>query len=477
MSQSKRKNDCIIDETFLSSCEKKFKSNPLNIVARNAINSVGSMLSTMNSNRVNEISHVFLNSIKRKNVHATNQGASGRCWMFAALNIFRHLLINAIDLDQFEFSEVYLYFFDKLERANSYLKWFIDNQDEKPSDRGYEFMVGDYMSDGGWWNTFANLVMKYGLVPKTAMKETYQSHDSEDMNNIIKERLDSAVNYIRLNRKKLDLEAYHKETLSYVYDILVKFLGEPPTDFTWFFSKSDQDESGVVGRLTPLKFYDLAAANMDIRKDFVVLTHIPIKGYDYYSKYKINNTNNVYEGDCCEMFNVQLSDMVRSALKSISSGFAVWFACDVHQSFNWFLSSLDDQLDEHQSVFGEIKKFDKGDRILLRNVQSCHAMALTGFNVDTKGKPVNWQVENSWGFVDSQTPGLDGFLNMSHSWFEKYVTQIVVHKNFLTRTLKTKYEKASVKEMEPWEAVSAAMKVNGFAPPRNYLDKLRKSII
>jgi bleomycin hydrolase len=176
------------------------------------------------------------------------------------------------------------------------------------------------------------------------------------------------------------------------------------------------------------------------------------------------------------MFNVPLSDMVRCAVKSISNGMAVWFACDVHQSFNWFLSSLDDELDEHHTVFGPIEKFDKGDRILMRNVQSCHAMALTGFNLDQKGKPVNWQVENSWGYIDSQTPGLDGFLNMSHTWFEKYVTQIVVHKNFLTRTLKNKLKKANVKRMDPWEAVSVAMKVKGVAQPKKYLSELSKMV-
>ena len=40
------------------------------------------------------------------------------------------------------------------------------------------------MSDGGYWSNFSNLVEKYGVIPKTAMPETFQSEYSEDMNNV-----------------------------------------------------------------------------------------------------------------------------------------------------------------------------------------------------------------------------------------------------------------------------------------------------
>lgn len=475
---SKRARDASISEEFLEDCEKKFKSDPLNIVAKNSINAVGSMFSTINADRVNEISHVFLNSVKRKNLRATNQGASGRCWMFAALNTFRHLLINALDLEQFEFSEVYLFFWDKLERSNSYIKWFIDHPEEKPGSRAHEYMLTDYMSDGGWWNTFANLVNKYGLVPISAMKETYQSDDSDAMNKIIKERLDWAVNYIRVNRDKMtdkELDKLRRKTIMHIYDTLVKFLGEPPKEFNWYFTRHDEDDDSViVSKLTPQKFLTMVAPGIDMNKDFITLAHIPTRGLKYYTNYTIRHTNNVTEGERCSVFNVPIDEMVRYAIKSISAGFAVWFVGDVCQSFNWYHSCLDDKLDGHNTVFGEIEKFDKGDRILMRNVQGNHAMALTGFNLDDKGKPINWQVENSWGYCDSETPGLDGFLNMSHSWFEKYVTQIVVHKDFLSRTMRKKLDVEPI-ELDPWDCMAPA-KVIGVGQPRNYMKVLENKV-
>ena len=470
--------DTTISEDFISQCEKKFNSDPSNVIAKNAINSVGSMFSTVNSSRVNEISHIFLNSVKRKNLRSTNQGSSGRCWMFAALNTFRHLIINALDLDNFEFSEVYLFFWDKLERSNSYLKWFIEHPDEKPGTRAHDYMITDYMCDGGWWNTFANLVNKYGIVPQGAMKETFQSDDSDEMNKIIKERLDSTINYIYYNRKNMtnkELETLRKSTVSKIYEILVKFLGEPPKTFNWHFSHNDEESCGVVTKLTPKKFLEMVSPGVDMNKDFVTLAHIPMNNLEYYKNYRILSTNNVTEGELFTFCNVPVDELVKYAIKSISSGFAVWFSGDVRKSFNWFHSCLDDKLDDSERVFGETHEFNKGDRIMMRNVQGNHAMLLTGFNLDENGCPINWQVENSWGYYDNEIPGLDGFLTMSHSWFKKYVIDIVVHKDFLSRSLRKKIDSKPV-DMNPWDCMAPALRVGICNPPKNYLDFLKRRI-
>ena len=459
-----------ISPQFIEQCEKKFKANPANIIARNAINSTGLMFSTMNSTRVNETSHIFLNSVKKHHLRATNQGASGRCWMFAALNTFRHILINSLNLEDFEFSEVYLFFWDKLERSNSFLKWFIDHPEYTPKDRAYQYMLSDYMNDGGWWNTFANLVMKYGLVPKSAMKETFQSDDSRDMNKVIEERLVNAVNYICNNRARLDAEKLNEireKTVAYIYDTLVKFLGEPPKKFEWGFITHDED-NGIVANLDPKKFLTTVAPTINMVDDFIILAHIPRQDFQYYTKYEILYTNNVVEGQNCEIFNVPIEEMAKYAMTSILKGLSVWFVGDVNQSFNWITSTLDDELDDSKTVFGtDLYKFEKGDRMMMRNIQGNHALCFTGFNLDKKGRPVNWQVENSWGYWDYETPGLDGFLNMSHSWFKKYVVQLVVHKKFLSRAMLKKLESAKKIEIKPWDSLAPALCVNG-TQPRNY---------
>ena len=52
----------------------------------------------------------------------TNQKASGRCWMFAALNTFRHKLISQYKLENFELSQAHTFFWDKYEKSN----WFLE---------------------------------------------------------------------------------------------------------------------------------------------------------------------------------------------------------------------------------------------------------------------------------------------------------------------------------------------------------------
>jgi len=464
-----------ITDEFLQECEDNFSSDPANIIARNSIVSVGSIYATTDSNRLNELSHIFLNTVKHKNLKATDQGSSGRCWMFAALNTFRHMLIKALGLENFEFSEVYLFFWDKLERSNTYINWFINHPQYKPGSRAFDYVLTDFLTDGGWWNTFANLVNKYGLVPGGAMKETFQSSDSEIMNATIKERLDSCVNHIIHQRNRgVDDEGLHairKKTMKQVYSILVKFLGEPPKKFDWSFHNEDSDPMSIIG-LTPQKFKSMIIPDIDMH-EFVAISHVPTEDLEFGKMYRIRWTNNVEEGKECTLLNVDCDDLARYAKESILAGMAVWFVGDVRKHFNFMHSTLDDKLDASELVFGRPYDFEKGERITFRNVEGNHAMALTGVNVDDYGRPVSWQVENSWGFYDNEEPGMDGFLTMSHSWFKKYVIEIVVHNRFLSRSLKKMLKQEPI-VLNPWDCMAPATKAGVIDAPKNYIEIMSK---
>jgi bleomycin hydrolase len=460
-----------INPVFLQECEEEFYDDPKNIMSRNAVVALGSMLSTMDSNRVNDINHVFMNTIKKKHLKATNQGRSGRCWMFSGLNIFRHSVISALNLENFEFSETYLFFYDKLERANRYLRWFINHPDVETEDEAFKFMVGEYTGDGGWWNMFANLVMKYGLVPKSAMKETFQSEDSEDMNQILNTCLQSCANYIITHKNLTDeeVEEIRDETMKQIYNTLVKFLGEPPKTFRWAYT-NDDDESTIVAELEPIAFRDMVIPGVNLR-DFVVLTHLPGKLQER-KTYEVKYTNNVYEGENFKFLNLPIHELSKYAAKSILSGFPVWFAADVCKDFNPYHSALDDKLTDNEHVFGINHEFSKGDKITFRNLQANHAMSLVGLNFGPDKKPEAWQVENSWGYWDNETPGEDGFLYMSNSWFEKNVMQVVVHKNYLTRSVRKLLNKEP-EQLDPWDCVAPALKARAVDAPR-IVERIRK---
>lgn len=147
---------CNITRDFIDNCQRDFDSNPENIFKRNAIVATGSLMPATDSNKAREVNHIFLNSIKKKDLKATNQGMSGRCWMFAGLNIFRHGLINALELDSFEFSETYLFFWDKLERSNCFLEYFIENF-PKTDSKEFDWQMEHCLTDGGFWMDLLNL--------------------------------------------------------------------------------------------------------------------------------------------------------------------------------------------------------------------------------------------------------------------------------------------------------------------------------
>ena len=452
-----------INTDFINECHNEFYEDPANIIARNSVVAIGSMISTTDSTKLNNIDHVFLNSIKRKNVKSTNQGQSGRCWMYSGLNLFRHSVISALDLENFEFSETYLFFWDKLERSNSYLRWFLDHPNVSPMDRSFTCMVDDYTSDGGYWNTFANLVTKYGLVPKSAMKETFQSDCSDDMNKIINDRLQACANYLitHKNEDPEELIDIKDETVKQIYNILVKFLGEPPKRFNWSYT-NEENISNIIGNLSPLEFTNLVMPDVDLN-DFVTLFNVPgntIHNKIKYNKlYEIKYTNNIYEGNQCQLLNLPINELSKYAMKSILSGMPVWFGADVSKDFNPYHATLDDELSNEDIVFGDSHKFDKGQRIIFRNLQANHAMTLTGVNIGSDGVPVSWQVENSWGYWDNETPGEDGFLYMSHSWFKKNVIEIVVHKNYLSRSVKKLLKQTPI-FLEPWDCVAPALRIS-----------------
>jgi bleomycin hydrolase len=477
-----------ITSDFIKHCREAFNSDPSNVATRNAVTMVGSTLASTNSKRANQVSHVFMNTVKPKNLRATDQGHSGRCWMFSGLNVLRNIVIKSLGIEHFEFSETYLYFWDKWERSNAFLTEMIDNPNISLDNRYMEYLLNSCLEDGGWWNMFANLVSKYGLMPKSAFGETYQSQDSTDMNNDLRNYLISAANYI-YEHPELSEEQKHeirKDTLEQIHSMLCKHLGEPPAPdqplegFDWAYTNDDY-ESTILGDLTPLKFKDLVMPTFNL-DDYVVLAHVPDHPSDpnskqQYQKYEVASTTNILGGQAYSFVNVPIETLKKYTMNVIGAGLPVWFAADVGRHFHYWLSALDEDLFDHESTFGEQYNFDKAQRVRFRQTSACHAMVFTGFNADEDG-PTNWQVENSWGYWNEEIPGLDGWLTMSDKWFTENVFQVAIHKNFIKtddsegRHLRRIIDEEDPIILPPWDNFApAAFKMGQYQLPENYKDK------
>jgi bleomycin hydrolase len=466
-----------VAEDTLNEWTSEFNADPKNLMIKNAIISVGSGNIAIDSDESRKVNHLFMNTLKKHNLKATNQGHSGRCWMFSGLNTFRHLLIKALNLENFEFSETYLFFYDKLERCNYALQWFIDHPEYNIYSREVEFMISSYMSDGGYWHSFTNLIEKYGVIPKEAMPETWQSQDSEDLNAEILYKLFACANWIYRNHSKKTMDQMMKQketTMKQIHSILIKFLGEPPKEFVWYY-RTDGGEEGENSthalQSTPKDFTEMCLSGIDM-SDFVVLGNFPMERCQERKKYEVGYTSNMTDGVNTSFINLPIYELKKYVKKSILQGLPVWFSADVSHGFNYSSSSLNNKLCKTDLLFGESLPFSKGDRVDFGVSNGNHAMLLLGVNLDEKENPIAWQVENSWGFADNHERGSDGFLSMSDEWFDENVFQVAVHRKFLSRGLQ-KIVDEPAQYLNPWDSMAPALKVRPMDAPRNYLQKMR----
>ena len=153
-----------------------------------------------------------------------NQKKSGRCWLFAALNTVRHGIADEFGIKDFEFSQNYNAFFDRLEKANLFYENILATADKPLDDRE----VADYLSgpdqDGGHYDQAEALIEKYGLVPKSIMPETYNSEKTVELNSVLNEKLRKDAKVLRelkqANAGDDAIAAEKREFLSVVYRVL-----------------------------------------------------------------------------------------------------------------------------------------------------------------------------------------------------------------------------------------------------------------
>ena len=167
---------------------KSFNSSTSNQLARNALiqNDINKV--AVHWENYSKINHIFSNTIS-KQLLVTNQKSSGRCWGFAGLNLLRLEIVKNYNLSNFEFSQNYFMFWDKLEKANYFLENILKTLDQNYDSRLMMHLLQAPVQDGGQWDMFVNLIEKYGLVPKSVMPETNHSNKSSMMNYFLTHKL------------------------------------------------------------------------------------------------------------------------------------------------------------------------------------------------------------------------------------------------------------------------------------------------
>jgi bleomycin hydrolase len=427
-----------LSSDHIAAFQDSFRTNPAYRLAQNAVTQTSVDDIALNREIVTSIDHTFSTTLDDWSV--THQKRSGRCWMFAGLNLCRPGAMATMHLKSFEFSQNYLHFWDKLEKANYFLEAILETADRPADERTVHWLLGNLLSDGGQWNMFVNLIHKYGVVPKSAMPETESSSNTQSMNAILKLKLREGARTLRhaiAQGATLDeaRETKH-ELLQVIYRILAIHLGTPPTTVDWQWLDKDRTFHRD-GTLTPQEF---AARYITLPMDeYVCLVHDPRETSPYGRTFTVEYLGNVWEGGITRYLNVEIDLLKEIAMRTVLDGEPVWFGCDVGKMMRRDAGIWDAGLFDYASVYDTAFTLSKAERLVYRQTQMTHAMLFTGVDV-VEGRPRRWRVENSWG----EENGQKGFYLMNDSWFDEYLFEIAARKRSLPAALQAALGEAPI---------------------------------
>ena len=397
-----------------------------------------------------KIDHTFSEQITGE-MKITNQRSSGRCWGYAGLNLFRIYLGRKHNLRNFEFSQTYFMFWDKLEKSNYFLNSIIETASETWDSRLMMHLLHNPIQDGGQWDMWVNLINKYGVVPKSEMPETYQSGKSMRMNRMITRKLREYAKELRdsINKQKSEeVYALKNTMLSTIYKMLVIHLGEPPESFNW----QVRDKKKGFHRFNNLTALSFFKEHVGIElNDLVCLINCPMSDKEYDRVYTVEFLGNVIEGNPIRYLNVEIDVLKNASVESIKNNDPVWFGCDVGKYLHRTHGVMDTKLFDFNLFYGTEFSLDKASRLEYGESKMTHAMLFTGVDLDSKGKPVKWRVENSWG----ERNGEKGYYIMSDEWFDQYLYEVVVSKKYLESDIVDLYEKQDAQLLPPWDPMGA----------------------
>ncbi|CEG73287.1 hypothetical protein RMATCC62417_08698 [Rhizopus microsporus] len=416
----------------ISRYSKRFYQDSKNLLAKNALAGNDPTNVFLNSSAaIHNDRHTFNVKIDLEG-SATNQKSSGRCWLFAGTNIMRIAVITKYNLpDDFELSQSYLFFYDKLEKANWFLENMIDLAHEDIDDRVVQYLLTDPVGDGGQFDMLINLVEKYGVVPKSVFPETFSSSNTRRLNWLVTVKLREFATVIRkqisLGMSIQSVRVLKEKMMEDIYRIITIHLGEPPSQFDW----ETQDKNGKyigIHHLTPKRFFK-EVVNFPI-SSMVSLINDPRNPTD--ALYTVDRLGNIVGGKPIRYINTISENQKQLAINVLKSGRPVWFGCDVGQFSNNRVGAMDTKIYDYELAFNIKFNLTKEERLLYKESLMTHAMVFTGVHLDKDGKPVRWRVENSWG---EDTSGDKGFWVMTDEWFSAFVYQVVLENKDVPKKL------------------------------------------
>ena len=430
--------------------EADFDAERANVVAMNAVTKNGICDAAENVKAAPDNLHAY--SVMVEAGDACNQKKSGRCWMFASLNVMRLKVMDKLNLKNMELSQNYPLFYDKLEKSNYFLENILDTLDEPLSGRVVAYLLQDPIGDGGQWDMFRSLVAKYGVVPKDIYPDTAVSVETMQLRKYLTTKLRGFACELReaaaAGESMEQLRERKDAMMETVYRMLCISLGKPPVRFTW--ETRDMDGKFVrVSDITPQEFYEkYVGFDLD---NLVTAINAPTQDKPYGRTYTVQYLGSVREGKYpVKYLNLPMDDLRAIAIAMLKDGRPVWFGSDVGQFSNRKAGIL--SLDAYNlgGLFDTEFPMSKAQRLDYGESLMTHAMVLTGVDLDEDGKPIRWKVENSWG----DESGDKGFFVMSDEWFGEFAYQILLDRSYFTAEQNAQFDEEPIM-LAPWDPMGS----------------------
>ena len=441
-----------LEQDFTDKLYAAYEDNSKYAAIENAISHNGLLASLEKRSAAVENTPVFSLDLTKDKV--SDQKASGRCWMFAALNTFRHKMIAGFQLEDFELSQAHTFFWDKYEKSNWFLEQVIATADQELTSRKVKFLLDTPQQDGGQWDMVVSLFEKYGVVPKSVYPESISSSNSRELNQILNKLLRQDAQILRElvaeGANSSELQVKKEELLQEVFNFLAMNLGLPPRQFDFSYRDKDNHFHSESG-LTPLTFYQ---KYVDLKlDDYVSIINAPTADKPYGRSYTVEMLGNVVGSKPVRYLNVEMDRLKELAIAQMQAGETVWFGSDVGQSSNRKAGVMAEGMHDFTASMDIRLTQDKAGRLDYSESLMTHAMVLTGVDLDENGKAKKWKVENSWG----EKVGNKGYFVASDAWMDEYTYQIVVRKEFLTAAELAAYEAEPI-VLSPWDPMGALAK-------------------
>ena len=380
-----------------------------------------------------------------------DQKRSGRCWMFAALNTMRHSMREKLHMkDDFELSQNYTFFWDKLKKSNYFLENVLQTAELPTSDRKVAWLMQTPQQDGGQWDMLVALIQKYGVVPQTVMPESFNSSNSTEINKQLNLKLRKDAVELRelvaANKSDADIQKAKEKMLNEIYRMLAYTFGEPPANFDFEYRDTDNNYHRIEN-ITPQEFFKKYVGwNLD---DYVSIINAPTADKPFNHMYTVEMLGNVLGGRQVRHLNLDMQTFRKVAIEQLKHGESVWFGSDVGQESDRKKGIMDTNLYHQDELFDVDFSMSKAERLDYGESMMTHAMVLTGVDL-VDDQPTKWKVENSWG----DKVGEKGFFVMSDDWMEEFCYQIVVNKKYLPKDLQ-EILKEEPTVLAPWDPMGA----------------------